>query len=325
MKEITVVIPNFNGINFIEDCLDALLPQCTEDFAFDVVVIDNASEDGSCELVQEKYPQVTLVAMDTNTGFDHAVNVGIKKAKTPYVILLNNDTKVREGFVRNLYDAISSRPKAFSVSAKMLMWDREDLLDDAGDNYCALGWCYSRGKGKPENGYNKPVKIFNACAGAAIYRCSVLREIGLFDEAHFAYLEDLDVGYRAMIYGYENYYEPSAEVVHYGSASSGSRYNEFKTVLAAQNSVYVVYKNMPLVQLIWNLPFLLLGYLIKYIFFCRKKMGKLYLKGIGQGIKLSASKEGRNRKNSFKIKHLGHYLYIQWLLYLNLFRFLKKS
>ena len=325
MNEITVVIPNYNGIKFIEECLDSLLAQKAEEFDFDVLVVDNGSTDGSRELVEEKFPQVSLIALETNTGFDHAVNVGIKKAKTPYVLLLNNDTKVREGFVKNLYEAIASKPDAFSVSAKMLMWDREDLIDDAGDNYCVLGWAYSRGKGKPETAYNEPVKIFSACAGAAISRKAVFEEIGLFDEAHFAYLEDLDIGYRARIYGYENYYEPSAEVIHYGSASSGSRYNEFKTVLAAQNSVYVVLKNMPLLQWIWNLPFLLLGYGVKFLFYCRKKMGKLYLKGLAQGLKLFFSKEGKKHKIPFKIRHLGRYLMIQVELYINLFKFLKKS
>ncbi len=321
--KITVVIPNYNGIKFIKECLETVL--CQEDApAYEVVVVDNGSTDGSRELVEQEFPQVKLLAQETNTGFCHAVNVGIEYSKAPYVLLLNNDTKVDVGFVKALYDAIDSKPNCFSVSAKMLAWDDESILDDAGDRYCVLGWAYGRGKGKPADDYSIPVKIFSACGGAAIYRREVFEKIGLFDEAHFAYLEDLDIGYRALLCGYENWYAPEAKVVHYGSAASGSRYNTWKTDLAAQNSVYVIAKNMPLLQMIWNLPFLLLGFIIKFLFFCRKKMGTAYLKGLWKGLQKSLSKEGKSKHLGFGPRRVSGYFYVQIQLYLNLFRFLKK-
>ena len=82
--------------------------------------------------------------------------------------------------------------------------------------------------------YNRACNVFSACAGAAIYRREVFEKIGYFDEMHFAYLEDIDVGYRAKIAGYYNRYCPSAEIYHVGSGTSGSKYNEFKVRLAAQ-------------------------------------------------------------------------------------------
>lgn len=324
MCEVTVIIPNYNGIKFIKGCLEAALGQ--EDAPeYRVLVVDNGSEDGSRELVEERFPQVTLVSLPSNTGFCHAVNVGIQASDSPYVILLNNDTRVFPGFVKGLYGAVCSRPDAFSVSAKMLMWEDAGLIDDAGDRYCALGWAYARGRGERASRYDVPAKIFSACGGAAIYRKSILDEIGLFDEAHFAYLEDLDIGYRALLHGYGNYYEPSACVIHYGSAASGSRYNEWKTSLASANNVYVIAKNMPLLQILWNLPLLLLGFFVKFLFFCRKGMGATYLKGLGEGLKKSFSKSGRSRKVPFKIRRLGGYFAVQWQLYANIFRFLKKS
>ncbi len=322
---ITLVIPNYNGIKFIEECLNSVLHQDIATPPCHIIMVDNDSTDGSRELVQERFPQVEIIGLHINTGFCHAVNVGIRAAKTPYVILLNNDTKVKSGFINALYQAIEARPKAFSVSAKMLMWDDPTLLDDAGDRYCALGWAYSRGKGKPAEQFLSPAKIFSSCGGAAIYRKSILDEIGFFDEAHFAYLEDLDIGYRALIYGYDNYYEPGAEVIHYGSASSGSRYNEWKTTLAAANSVYVIAKNMPLFQQLLNLPFFLIGFTVKFLFFCKKKMGKLYLKGLREGLQKSLSKDGRSRHVPFRIRRFPRYAGIQLQLYANLFRILKKS
>ena len=105
------------------------------------------------------------------------------------------------------------------------------------------------------------------------------------NENHFAYLEDLDVGYRAQIFGYRNYYEPGAMVIHYGSASSGPQYNAWKTEISAENNVYVVFKNMPFLQRLFNFPFLFVGYLVKFLFFSRKKLGKIYVKGLWKGLK----------------------------------------
>lgn len=325
MNRITVVIPNYNGMKFLENCIKALLSGNQGEADFEVLVVDNGSTDGSVAYLKENFPQVRLIELPENTGFCHAVNEGIRQSDSPYVLLLNNDTKVLEGFVGKLYAAIADRPEVFSVSARMLMWDRPELLDDAGDQYCVLGWAYARGKGKPAEEYYKASRIFSSCGGAAIYSRKILEEIGLFDELHFAYLEDLDLGYRARIHGYDNLYEPSAQVIHFGSASSGSRYNEWKTGMASANSVYVIGKNMPLLQWLFNLPFLLIGFLLKALFFARKGYGGIYLKGLGRGLARCFSREGRANKVRFRMKHLGNYLRIQWYLYLNTLKFLKKS
>ena len=280
MTKITVVIPNYKGIKFIEDCLSALCAQEPGTPEYEVLVVDNASADGSVELIRERFPQARLICLSENTGFCHAVNVGIESSESPYVLLLNNDTKVYPDFIKKLYEAMEGRGsgrgngkkrvRIFSVSACMLMWDHPELVDDAGDQYNLLGWGYGRGKGKDCGKYQKRARVFSACGGAALYRRSILEEIGLFDENHFAYLEDMDLGYRARIHGYENVYEPGAKVIHYGSASTGSRYNAWKTRRAAANNVYMIYKNMPLLQLLINLPFLLAGFGIKFLFFVKQ-------------------------------------------------------
>ena len=324
-KEVTVVIPNYNGINFLDGCLQSLMEQDRDTPEYEVIVVDNGSVDDSIELVEREFPQVRVIALPENTGFCHAVNVGIEASDSPYVILLNNDPKAGKSFINRLYLAIEGRPEAFSVSARMLMWDKPELLDDAGDRYCVLGWAFARGKGKPAYVCNRAVEVFAACGGAAIYRREIFAEIGLFDELHFAYMEDMDIGYRARIYGYRNYYEPGAEVIHYGSASSGSRYNEFKTKLASANNIYVIGKNMPLLQWVWNFPFLMMGFFIKFLFFCKKGMGGSYLKGLKAGFGKLFSQEGRKRKIRFRWAHLGNYFAIQGQLYTNTLRFLKKS
>ncbi len=307
--KVTVVIPNYNGIKYIRNCMDSLRSQAGE--PFELLVIDNASKDGSLEILQQEYPEARLIPLEENTGFCYAVNLGIRESKTPYVILLNNDTIVKPNFVAALVKAIEEGEDIFSVSAQMLSMEDENVLDGAGDGYNILGWAYARGKGQPASKYSKKTEVFSACAGAAIYRKSIMEQIGYFDENHFAYLEDVDMGYRARIYGYRNMYEPAAKVIHAGSAVSGSRYNEFKTQLASTNNSYVVVKNLPLLLLLLNAPFLLLGFLVKACFFTRKKMGMLYIKGYVRGIQKGFSKEGRKHHVRFKMKYIYNYVKLE--------------
>lgn len=323
MVKSTVVIPNYNGIKYIEACLESLFTGTNTDF--EVIMVDNASKDGSLELVKKRFPQVTLIENEENAGFDKAVNQGILASKTPYVILLNNDTRVELSFVHELEKAIEKGRNIFSASAKMIALHDKEKLDDAGDYYCALGWAFARGKGKHPDLYDKSCEVFASCAGAAIYRREIFDEIGLFDENHFAYLEDIDIGYRAQLYGYRNTYAPKAVVYHAGSATSGSRYNAFKTKLASQNSIYIVYKNMPALQILINLPFLLVGFLIKTLFFIKKGLGREYVTGLINGIRLSVSDRGKRHKVAFSGKRMKYYVKVQWQLWCNLWRMLSQK
>lgn len=314
----SVVIPNYNGIRYLKNCLLSL--QKCEGEDFEVIVVDNGSTDGSDLLPDSLKLNVRLIKLNENTGFAHAVNVGIREAKGEYVILLNNDTEVESGFVRKLTEALKKNRKAFSASAMMVDMNNREVLDGAGDYYCALGWAFAYGKGKKTEECDKGRKIFSSCGGACIYDKAKLEITGLFDELHFAYLEDVDLGYRARIAGFDNIYEPAAVVYHAGSGFSGSRYNEFKIKLSSRNSVYLILKNMPLLQLIINLPFIVFGYLIKTLFFVLKGYGKVYLKGLLDGFKLYFSKEGHKNKVRFKLSNLKNYFIIEIELLVNIFR-----
>ena len=277
----TIIIPNYNGLSFMEPCFESLKEQTVRDFK--VLVVDNGSTDGSVEWLKEH--RVPSIFLKENTGFSGAVNTGIRAADTPYVPLLNNDTRVEPGFVAAMERAMDQSPKIFSVSSRMIQMYHPELLDDAGDMYSILGWAYQRGVGRSVNLYQKSCRVFSACAGAAIYRRAVFDEIGLFDELHFAYLEDIDVGWRAKLYGYDNVYCPDAAVYHVGSGTSGSRYNSFKVRLAARNCIYLNYKNMPGWQILLNAPFLLAGIFVKYLFFVKNGFGGDYVSGLKEGIR----------------------------------------
>ncbi len=316
MPDVTIVIPNYNGMAVLDTCLRSVLAQ--KGVTAQVIVVDNGSTDGSQEFTGRNFPTCELVCLDRNYGFSRAVNEGFRRAKSRYVILLNNDTEAEPDFAARLLAAIRRHKKCFSCQACMLQYQDRERLDSAGDLYCALGWAFSRGKGKSADTYPKGGRIFSSCAGAAIYRRDVVERLGGFDEAHFVYLEDVDICWRARLAGYENRYEPRARVYHIGSASSGSRHNSFKVGYAAGNSVYLIYKNMPLPQILLNAPFLLAGYLIKYLYFVKKGFGGDYRRGIRRGITLCGA--NRDRRFSFRAEHIPVCARLQLELWRNILR-----
>ena len=318
MSKVSVIIPNYNGKKYLRDCLDAMECQSFRDF--EVLLIDNGSDDGSGDLIRKEYPWVRLISLRENTGFCGAVNQGIRNSASPFVILLNNDTVADKNFIKELLKAIEDKPQAFSCQAKLLKMKEQDKMDDGGNYYCALGWAFAQGKGRPERDYSREKKIFAACGGAAIYRREILDRTGLFDEEHFAYLEDIDIGYRGRLLGYENWYCPDAKVFHVGSGTTGSRYNLFKVRYSSRNNVYLLYKNMPFLQILWNSPLLITGFAVKAAFFAARGFGKEYLSGLKNGIVISV----KNKDKKFKADSPKRYFAIQLELYKNLGKLLKK-
>lgn len=308
---VSVIIPNFNGKHFLKTCLDSLKQQTYKDT--EIIIADNNSSDGSVEYIKENYPEAAVIELDSNAGFSYAVNEGIRRAEGEYVLLLNNDTEADPYCIERLAEAISRSDDIFSVNAKMIQYNNRELIDDAGDEYNALGWAFKRGYNKNIKFENNSARVMSACAGASIYRKSIFNEIGYFDNHFFAYLEDVDIGYRANIYGYKNYYCPEAIVYHVISGTTGNRKTEFKTKLSARNNIYVIYKNMPFFQILLNLPLLIAGTLIKAMFFAMHGYGRLYLK---ETIK-AVFHEKPVKKVPFQIKNLKNYVWMQIRLWRN--------
>ena len=311
----TVVIPNYNGEKFIDECLRSVFSSAVK---VNVIVVDNGSSDKSISIIEDKHPRTRIIRLDKNTGFCHAVNVGIDLCDTEFVYLLNNDTVIMHDTIKHLEETMDRFKNAFSVQSKMLkLYDRAHI-DSAGDYYSILGWAFSAGRDKSASYYEHGVrKVFSACAGAAMYRTKALKETGLFDETHFAYLEDVDLGYRARIMGYSNLVCFDSEVLHAGSAFSGSRYNEFKALHSARNSVYLIYKNMPAVQVLINLPFIFAGFLVKTLFYIKKGLGPAYVNGIINGLNLCVSGEHKDKKVRFKPSRILTYIKLEIELLVN--------
>lgn len=314
--KVSIIIPNYNGAKYIKECIDSVYNQTYKDY--ELIVVDNASSDNSNEIIEENYPEIKLIKNDTNTGFSIAVNQGIKESKGEYALLLNNDTLAEPTWLEALVNTIEKDKKIFSVCSKMIQYYNNDKIDDAGDEYCVLGWAWKRGDGKSTTEYTKTEEVFSSCAGAAIYRKATFDEIGYFDENFFAYMEDVDISYRAKIYGYKNVYCADAKIHHIGSATSGSKYNGFKIKLAARNNIYVPYKNMPLLQLIINFIPLLLGVLVKYMFFKKIGFHNEYVEGLKDGIRTLSKVE----KVRIHPKNIFNYVKIEFQLILNMFKYI---
>lgn len=318
--KVSVVTPNYNGEKFLNKFLNSLNDD--SEYIGEVIIIDNGSTDGSLDYLKSNefdFPLV-LVENNENLGFAPAVNQGIKKAKNELIFSINNDTEVKGGSIKALIDLITSDDDIFSVQAKMLQYNNKELIDDVGDEYNLLAWTKKTGENHPSSDYEDVIEIFSSCAGAAMYKKSVLEEIGLFDDNFFAYMEDVDLAIRSRINGYKNLLCPDAVVYHIGSATSGSRYNEFKVRLAARNNVWVVYKNIPIPLKITNFIFLFLGFLIKYLFFVKKGFGSTYLSGLKEGL----STRSKIDKVEFKSENTKNYFKIEYRLIINTLKFLKR-
>lgn len=146
MQEVSVVIPNFNGMAYLDGVLSSLERQTIRNF--EVILVDNGSTDGSCAFVSAEYPWVHMIQLPENYGFSRAVNEGIRAARSPYVLLLNNDTEAEPDFLEEMVAALRRHKKAFSCQAKMIQLHDRDKMDDAGNYYCALGWAFAREKAR---------------------------------------------------------------------------------------------------------------------------------------------------------------------------------
>lgn len=318
--EVTIIIPNLNGGDYIAECLDSVANQT---IAHDLIVVDDGSTDVSLSVLRKRAEagELTLIEHGENKGFAAAVNTGIRAADTPYVILFNNDAKADQAFAEELLRTVKKNGKIFSVSAKMLQMKHPELIDDCGDYYCALGWAFSPGRDKNETFYNRRVRVTSACGGAAIYDRKIIEELGYFDEAHFCYLEDVDIGLRAGRAGYINLYEPAAVMYHAASATSGSRYNAFKIKLTVANSLYIIYKNQPLWMIILNLPFLVTGFSVKTLFYIMKGQIRPCLAGYQEGLK--KIENAKNKRPAASPAGIGRDLKLYFELLGNMVRRLK--
>jgi GT2 family glycosyltransferase len=241
--QVSAVIPNWNGREWLGSCLGALA--AGELSPAEVIVVDNGSTDGSLEYLSSRHPDVHVLALERNTGFAHAANRGLQAASHELVALLNTDVAVAPDWLSRLAQALEADPAAASVACKMLALDDPSIVYDAGDILRRDGACEQRGRFRRDEGrWDAPGTVFGACAGAALYRRAAVLELGGFDERYFAYLEDVDLALRLALAGWQCRYEP-AVALHAGETAS-SRLAGGHQALVARNTIVLVAKFFPI-------------------------------------------------------------------------------
>lgn len=248
----TVVIPNWNGKHLLPIVLNSLAAQSDQDF--EIVVVDSGSHDGSVEYLREGWPTVRVIALERNGGFSAAVNPGLQAAHGDYVALVNNDVELDPQWIESMVAALASEPRVASAVGKIVDFTQRDLIQEMGAEFAWDGFPRQRGRGDSDLGqFDEPAEVFSVCAGAALYRTSAIRHVGLFDEAYFAYLEDVDWGFRARRLGYRALYTPAATAFHIGSATTkGAALPTSK--LHARNNLYLIAKNYPISVILLAAP-----------------------------------------------------------------------
>lgn len=245
MTKISVVVPNWNGIKTIAKCLNSLSIQT---LVPQIIVVENGSTDESLGFIRENYPKVELIVNKKNLGFAGGVNTGIHRAienNYDFVALFNNDAVADKGWLQNLVKIIEKDEKIGIVTCKFLDIDA-NYIDSTGDIYTIWGLPYPRGRGEPvSNKYDDQTNVFSASGGASLYRVSMLKEIGLFDEDFFAYYEDVDISFRARLAGWKVEYAPRAIAYHQIGATSG-KIKGFTTYQTMKNLPMLLWKNVPL-------------------------------------------------------------------------------
>ena len=243
----SIIIPNWNGLTLLRECLGALERQSLKNF--EIIVVDNGSTDDSVGWLKRNANSIKLIALNENRGFSTAVNQGIKASQAPYVVLLNNDTLARPEWLENLVRAMDKNPEASSGASRMLLYEPPHRIDSAGDGFSfRSGGGFNIGAGEPAESHLEPAWVFGACAGAAIYRRQLFEDIGLFDEDFFLVFEDVDLSLRAQMAGHRCLYVPEAVVHHHRGASTTP--SEQVRLRSWRNHIWVAGKSLPPVLLI---------------------------------------------------------------------------
>lgn len=252
----SVIVTNWNGRHHLERCLPSLFSQTVQ--PLEVIVVDNGSSDESGEWVRRSFPHVRLIENTQNLGFATANNQGFRAARGEYVATLNNDAWATPNWLAELLRAMQSDSSVGMCASKMLFADRPSLINSTGINLDWAGIAWDRRGGEVDDGReSEPVEVFGPCAGAALYRRAMLEELGGFDEDFFAYLEDVDLAWRARLAGWRCLYVPGAVVYHHHSATAKEG-SPFKNYLLGRNKIWLLVKNYPLPYLLKYLPIIVL-------------------------------------------------------------------
>ena len=249
----SIVIVTYNGWPHVRRCLEAIESELSVDV--DVTVIDNASTAGVPQGIRARFPWVRLIESPSNLGFAAGCNLGIRNTSSQFVLLLNSDVVVQPGFVREMLAPFSDAPRLGATAAAMVFQSNPNIVASAGIEIFRNGLSLDRDLGRPQVNLIDRRSVFGASGGAAAYRREALDDVGLFSEAYFMYLEDVDLAWRLRLAGWDAVLAANAIAEHASSASSGEG-SPFKRRLLARNRIWMISRCVPswlLVRTWWRI------------------------------------------------------------------------
>jgi len=276
-----VIVPNWNGYEFIADCLAALEKQTV---AVDIIVVDNGSVDQSVDFIRTKFPNVTILEQPGNLGFAGGVNIGIRhaiKQGRDFILLLNNDAQADKDWAKRLIQAMDNDSTLGISASKIVSMSGPAKLDSTGEQFSTWGLAFPRGRDEIDLDKYDSIdsEIFGASGGASIYRAEMLKQVGLFDEDFFAYYEDIDLSFRARLAGWYVRYVPEAIVKHHIGGTS-NKMTGFTTYHALKNQPWILIKNLPMSLWLMVWPRFILAYSFFFLAAIAKGKGWPALKGL---------------------------------------------
>jgi len=266
--KITVIIPHFNGEEILRDCLASLYT--STHLAIHTILVDNASTDGSVAMVEAEFPQVEILKLEKNRGFAGGCNAGVNAARTPFVLILNNDTIHKPGWIELLLSKLQSDAKIAVVQPKLLSYQNREYFDYSGacgGEMDIFGFPFAHGRivehvekdlGQYDQFYDR---IFWASGTAFLARTEILKKAGLFDESFFAHMEEVDLQWRIQLMGYDIAVEPQAVIWHRSGFTLGAE-SPFKKYLNHRNSLLMLLANYRFLITLYIFPIrILLDYM----------------------------------------------------------------
>jgi len=260
IPEIAVIIPHYNGVEILRDCLRSLYD--ATGLPLDVILVDNASSDSSAKMVRTEFPAVRILPQPRNLGFAGGCNAGIRAAQTPFVLILNNDTIHQSGWLELLLEKLKMQPDLAAIQPKILSWQNRTQFDysgAAGGEMDIFGFPFARGRIfeqiETDTGQydNSPDRIFWASGTAFLARRDLLLKAGLFDETFFAHMEEIDLQWRLLLMGYAIAVEPRSVIWHRSGFTLGAE-APLKKYLNHRNSLLMFLTNYKLLLTTYLLP-----------------------------------------------------------------------
>ena len=262
-----MLVLNFNGLKHLDECFRTLEQLNYPNF--EIVLVDNASTDGSVEYVQKNFPWVKLVVHQENLGFCEGYNQSIEYADGEYLAFLNNDTAIDANWLSELITAADEQ-QADICGSKILFYDEPQLTNHIGAKITPIGSGYDLGFGqKDSQSDQEPVIVAAACGAAMLIKKETFLKLGGFDPDYFAYFEDLDLCWRAWLYGYRVILVPKSVIYHkFGGSWGSSRRSEARTFHGQKNRLANIIKNLETINVIKGLLVSLIYDIILIVKFC---------------------------------------------------------